>query len=142
MSLGKITPILRSFDEAKAKEFYIDFLGFKVDFEHRFADDMPLYMGISKDDCVIHLSEHHGDCSPGSAIRIETENVDAYHQELIAKQYKYARPGVQNQPWGSREMSISDPFGNRLTFSQTITNEIKGVPEEIGHWQFAEDKAA
>ncbi len=142
MNLSKITPILRSFDEAKAKEFYVDFLGFKVDFEHRFADDLPLYMGISKGDCVIHLSEHHGDCSPGSAIRIETENVDAYQQELIAKQYKYARPGVENQPWGSREMSISDPFGNRLTFSQTITNEIKGVPEEIGHWKFAEDKAA
>ena len=142
MSIGKITPILRIFDEAKAKEFYIDFLGFKVNFEHRFADDLPLYMGISKGDCEIHLSEHHGDCSPGSAIRIETENVDAYHQELLAKQYKYARPGIENQPWGSREMSISDPFGNRLTFSQTITNEIKGVPEEIGHWKFAEDKAA
>lgn len=25
MTLGKITPILRIFDEAKAKEFYVDF---------------------------------------------------------------------------------------------------------------------
>ena len=39
MTLGKITPILRIFDEANAKEFYADFLGFKVDWEHRFADD-------------------------------------------------------------------------------------------------------
>lgn len=31
MAFGKTTPILRIFDEAKAKEFYIDFLGFKVD---------------------------------------------------------------------------------------------------------------
>ena len=31
-----ITPIFRSFDEAKAREFYIDFLGFEVTFEHRF----------------------------------------------------------------------------------------------------------
>jgi Glyoxalase superfamily protein len=30
MSLGKTVPILRMFDEAKAKEFYVDFLGFSV----------------------------------------------------------------------------------------------------------------
>ncbi len=136
MSLGKITPILRIFDEAKAREFYIDFLGFKVNFEHRFADDLPLYMGISKDDCVIHLSEHFGDCCPGAAIRIETENVVAYQQELIAKQYKNARPGLEHQPWGSREMSINDPFGNRLVFTTTITNEISGTAEEVGAGNF------
>ena len=142
MTLGKITPILRIFDEAKAKEFYVDFLGFKVDWEHRFADDLPLYMGISKGDCVLHLSEHFGDCCPGAAIRVETDDVDAYQQELIVKQYKNARPGIQNQPWGSREMSINDPFGNRLIFTQTISNEIVGDPENIGRWQFSADKAA
>jgi hypothetical protein len=31
MNFGKTTPILRIFDEAKAKEFYIGFLGFKAD---------------------------------------------------------------------------------------------------------------
>lgn len=142
MKLGKITPILRIFDEAKAKEFYVDFLGFKVDWEHRFADDLPLYMGISKGDCILHLSEHFGDACPGAALRIETDDVDAYQQELLAKQYKNARPGIQNQPWGTREMCINDPFGNRLIFTMTITNEIVGDSENIGHWQFAEDKAA
>jgi hypothetical protein len=48
MAFGKTTPILRIFDEAKAKEFYIDFLGFKVDWEHRFEAGLPLYMQISK----------------------------------------------------------------------------------------------
>jgi GNAT superfamily N-acetyltransferase len=33
-SLGHVTPILRIFDEAEAKEFYVDFLGFKIDWEH------------------------------------------------------------------------------------------------------------
>jgi catechol 2,3-dioxygenase-like lactoylglutathione lyase family enzyme len=36
MGFGKTTPILRIFDEAKAKEFYVEFLGFRVDWEHRF----------------------------------------------------------------------------------------------------------
>ncbi|MGE0885724.1 MAG: glyoxalase superfamily protein [Blastocatellales bacterium] len=120
MSFGRVTPILRIFDEAKAKEFYVDFLGFKVEWEHRFADDLPLYMGISKGDCFIHLTGHHGDCCPGAAIRIQTDELDAYQQELSARQYKYARPGIQEQPWGSRDMTIHDPFGNRLTFTCPI----------------------
>ena len=122
MSFGKPTPILRIFDEAKAKEFYVDFLGFKVDWEHRFEPGLPLYMQISKDSCIIHLSEHHGDCSPGSAMRIETNELEAFQRELIAKQYKYARPGIGEMPWGTRDMSISDPFGNRLTFTTANTS--------------------
>lgn len=121
MIFRKTTPILRIFDEAKAKDFYIAFLGFKLDWEHRFAADLPLYMQISKDGCVIHLTEHHGDCSPGAAMRIQTDELEAFQQQLIEKQYKYARPGIQETPWGSRDMSINDPFGNRLTFTSAIS---------------------
>lgn len=122
MGLAKTTPILRIFDEAKAKEFYVDFLGFGVDWEHRFEPGLPLYMQVSKDDCVLHLSEHHGDCCPGAAMRIETRELDAYQQELLAKQYKNARPGIQDMPWGSRDMAISDPFGNKLVFTNAISS--------------------
>lgn len=61
MGFGKPTPILRIFDEGKAKEFYVDFLGFKVDWKYCSEEALPLYMQISKDDCILHLSEHHGD---------------------------------------------------------------------------------
>jgi catechol 2,3-dioxygenase-like lactoylglutathione lyase family enzyme len=89
MKFSPPVPILRMMDEAKAREFYVGFLGFKVDWEHRFAEDAPLYMQISRDGCVLHLSEHYGDCVPGGAIRIDTDDVDALHQELSAKHYKY-----------------------------------------------------
>ena len=116
MRLGKIIPILRMFDEAKAREFYVDFLGFAVDWEHRFEPDLPLYMQISKDDCLIHVSGHFGDGSPGAHLRIETRGLDEYQQSLLAKQYKHSRPGIEEQPWGTRDMTISDPFGNAITF--------------------------
>ena len=121
MPFGNTTPVLRIFDEVKAKEFYVDFLGFTVDWEHRFEEGLPLYVQISKDDCVLHLSEHHGDCCPGSAMRIETNELEAFQKELVAKQYKNARPGIEKKPWGSNEMSVSDPFGNRLTFTSAIS---------------------
>jgi catechol 2,3-dioxygenase-like lactoylglutathione lyase family enzyme len=118
MKLSQPVPILRMLDEAKAREFYVDFLGFKVDWEHRFAGNAPLYMQVSRDGCVLHLSEHYADCVPGGAIRIDTDDVDALHREFIAKNYKYAHPGVGDTEWGTREMSIKDPFGNRVVFSQ------------------------
>ena len=121
MKLGRITPILRIFDEAKAREFYVDFLGFKVDWEHRFEPDLPLYMQVSKDDCILHLSEHFGDGSPGTHLRIETTGLEEFQQQLLAKRYKNSRPGIEDTPWGSRKMSISDPFGNRLTFAMAAT---------------------
>ncbi len=122
MNFKQAVPILRIFDEHKAKEFYIDFLGFKIDWEHRFEDGLPLYFQISKGDCRIHLTEHHGDCSPGGAIRIETDNIENFHKKLVEKKYKNVRPGIQHQPWDSKEMDIKDPFSNRITFFETITN--------------------
>jgi len=76
-------------------------------------------MQISKDRCILHLSEHHGDCSPGAAMRIETAGLEAFQRELAAKQYRYARPTIEATPWGSHDMSVTDPFGNRLTFTHT-----------------------
>lgn len=121
MKIHRIIPILRSFDKTKVKEFYVDFLGFKVDWEHRFEPDLPLYLQVSRGDCILHLSEHHGDCCPGSAMRIEVSDIEELHAELSAKQFKYARPSVEDTPWGTRELSVKDPFSNRLTFTTVIS---------------------
>ena len=112
-------PILRSFDEAKAREFYVAFLGFTVDFEYRFEPGMPPYIGISQGNCRIHLSEHFGDCAPGARVRIEVADVRGLCASLTAKGYGNARPGWHEQDWGCAEMTIHDPFANRLTFWTT-----------------------
>ena len=41
-------PILRVYDEVATRNFYCDYLGFEVDFEHRFAADLPLYMRVTR----------------------------------------------------------------------------------------------
>lgn len=117
MSLAAPVPILRIFDETRAREFYLGYLGFRLDWEHRFEPELPVYMQLSRDGCVLHLSEHHGDASPGAALRIEVADLDAFHAALAAKRYRYARPGIEAMPWGTRDMSVKDPFGNRLTFT-------------------------
>jgi catechol 2,3-dioxygenase-like lactoylglutathione lyase family enzyme len=109
-------PVLRIFDEGRAREFYIDFLGFHLDWEHRYRENFPVYAQISRGPCIIHLSEHHGDGSPGALIRIETEGLEDFQKLLIEKNYKYAKPGLEIMPYGTRAMSVADPFGNRLVF--------------------------
>ncbi|MGY5956466.1 glyoxalase superfamily protein [Kosakonia sp. BK9b] len=111
-------PILRIFDVRKAQEFYLEFLSFSVEFEHRFEPNLPLYMGITRGGLQLHLSEHHGDASPGATIFIPMTNIALFRDELHGKQYGYGRPEIIKQDWGD-VMEVHDPFGNRLRFCQS-----------------------
>jgi catechol 2,3-dioxygenase-like lactoylglutathione lyase family enzyme len=114
---GSPTPILRSFDERRTRRFYVDFLGFEVEFEHRFEPGMPLYLGVRKDECRLHLSEHYGDAAPGARVRIPVGDVKSYATTLRDKQFENARPGEPElMDWGSWEITVHDPSSNRLTF--------------------------
>ena len=124
--LGNPIPILRSFDEKRAKDFYLGFLGFELVFEARVEDRSPLYMGVKKGDCILHLSEHYGDGSPGAAMRIPIGNVGAYMAELRAKKFGNAHPGEpQETPWGTCEITIADPASNKLTFYSVTDSRTK-----------------
>lgn len=117
MQVSQVIPLIRIFDEAKAIEFYIDWLGFEIDWTHRFGDS-PLYMQISKDGIILHLTEHHGDCTPGSKVFIQCTGLEVYHKKLIDANYRFNRPGLEDAPWNATTMEVFDPFGNKLMFNQ------------------------
>lgn len=110
-------PIFRIFDVDKAMEFYCGFLGFTLDWEHRFGDNFPLYCQVSREDMILHLSEHAGDASPGARAFVRIADAVALQAELAAKDYRYMKPGVNKAPWGL-EVAVTDPFSNRITFCQ------------------------
>ena len=120
MSLGvrQTIPVFRIFDVAKAREFYVDFLGFTVEWEHRFDDASPIYMHISLGGCHLHLSEHHGDCCPGSTAFVSVTGLREYHQTIQARGYGYMRPGLETTFHNSLGVEVIDPFGNRLRFDE------------------------
>ncbi|WP_266171901.1 glyoxalase superfamily protein [Dyella subtropica] len=117
MRLSAAIPIIRIFSVDKAKQFYLDFLGFALNWEHRFEEGAPLYAQISRSGLTLHLSEHYGDATPGSTAFIPVQDIDALHRELNAKHYPYARPGIETVDWG-RQMQVPDPFGNHLRFCE------------------------
>jgi hypothetical protein len=114
----KTIPLLRIFSVDKAEEFYIGYLGFKADWEHRLEPSLPLYMQVSRGGLALHLTEHHGDCTPGSKVFVEMTGVAEFHAELTTKSYNYLRPGLAKAPWGATTLTVTDPFMNRILFSE------------------------
>jgi uncharacterized glyoxalase superfamily protein PhnB len=125
LQVQQTIPIFRIFSVEKAKEFYVGFLGFTVDWEHRFDEKAPVYMQISRAGLVLHLSEHHGDCCPGSTAFVRVTGLDEYHQEISAKGYGHMRPGIERTFYGSKCMEVIDPFGNRIRFDEALAESAK-----------------
>ncbi|MGE4373364.1 MAG: glyoxalase superfamily protein [Xanthobacter sp.] len=110
-------PILRIFDLEKAHQFYLGFLGFTVDWEHRYGDNFPLYLQVSREGLKLHLSEHAGDATPGSNMCVPMTGIRAFHRELADQDYRYMKPQLQHM--GDRlELQVTDPFGNRIRFME------------------------
>lgn len=111
-------PIMRIFDVVKAKDFYVGFLGFTIDWEHRFDNVAPVYLQISKGDLVLHLSEHHGDCCPGSTVFVWMKGIEDFHASITSRGYGYMRPGIERTFYNSICVEVTDPFGNRIRFNE------------------------
>ncbi len=118
MFVQKVIPILRIFDYQKAIEFYIDWLRFKIEWEHTFEDNMPVYMEITREGITLHLSEHHGDATPGSKVFIWCNGLKEYHSMLIEKKYRNNKPGFGETFYNSWCVEVMDPFGNRVSFNE------------------------
>ncbi|NED95136.1 bleomycin resistance family protein [Phytoactinopolyspora alkaliphila] len=116
--LGHAVPVLRIYDESQARGFYVDYLGFHVEWEHRFEPGLPLYARLRRDELVIDMSEHHGDGTPGSVLWAPIRDLAAFHRELVNRAYANLRPGIDRQAPGGPTMEIVDPFSNVIRFCE------------------------
>jgi len=115
ISLGPVVPILRMFDVAATLRFYVDYLGCTRDWQDG-DGDRPVYLQVSREDLVLHLSSHHDDGTPGGAVLVEIRGVAALHAELGAKGYSFLNPGIEDGPGDGRTLQLIDPASNRLRF--------------------------
>jgi hypothetical protein len=117
IAFEQAVPIVRIFDVAKAQEFYLGFLGFSVDWEHRYGENFPLYTQVSRAGLRLHLSEHAGDATPGGNMVVYMKGIRAFQKELIGKDCRYMKPGLEDE--GTRlEVTVTDPFQNRIRFME------------------------
>ncbi len=130
LKFERAIPILRMFDVDKAREFYLDYLGFSVEFQHRFHDGAPLFMGVVRDGLQLFLSEHHGDGTPGTHVIVQMSGIEEFHLSLLAKNYRYMNPGIALTEWGTREVCVVDPFNNQIVFSEQVAR-VTPAPDQI-----------
>ena len=98
-------PILRVADAQAAVEWY-GRLGFVKEWEHRFAPELPLYVGIALGSARLHLSEHTGDARPGTLVYLYVRDVDSAAEAVGVTK-------LDDNEWG-RDFEVRDPDGNRL----------------------------
>ena len=121
MDIVAVVPVLRMFDVATARRFYVDWLGCAVDWADE-RPDGPVYLQVSRDGVVLHLSSHHDDGTPGSVVLIEVRDLEGLHAELRDRPYPFFNPGLEPHPAG-RELQVIDPSSNRLRFFERAPSD-------------------
>ena len=116
MPIQRVVPALRTTDSARSKSFYVEQLGFRVEWEHRFGAGFPLFLSIARDGMQIYLTEHAGDCQVGGLVHFVIEDVDAWHREFEERGVRATE--APNDDLGFRNMTITDPDGNQLRFME------------------------
>lgn len=84
-------------------------------------------MQVSRGALLLHLSEHHGDGSPGQVVYVAATGVRELHVELEAKDYPYLNPGICASPGddeGGACLNLLDPFGNTLRIDERVGSRV------------------
>ena len=106
-------------DVDRAKEFYVDKLGFNADYDQRVSDDLRfVQLTPPGSACSIAIGVGlGGTLQPGQqdGIQVVIDDADAVLADLRAKGVD--ADGVDEQAWG-RFVTLSDPDGNRWTLQQ------------------------
>jgi len=100
----RVFPQLRMTNWKRTRAFYVDGLGFSVDWEHRFEPGLPVFAQLTRDGLSLFV----------------VDDVDALFREIGRRGIQPAEPPGDTE-WQAREMTVVDPDGNRLRFSTAVT---------------------
>jgi catechol 2,3-dioxygenase-like lactoylglutathione lyase family enzyme len=110
-----VVPVLRITNYDRSKAFYVDSLGFQIDWEHHFEPHLPVFMQLTRDEMTIDLTQHSGDCPPGGLVLFYVPDVDAWYEEFKSRSVSVHEPPNESLQ-GLRDMTVIDPDGNKLRF--------------------------
>jgi catechol 2,3-dioxygenase-like lactoylglutathione lyase family enzyme len=109
--LTQAVPVIPVTSFAEASAFYEERLGFGLAFEAG-----PDYGGVIRAGVLLHLD---GDVNEGAGkvtCRIETPDVDELFAELKPTGVIDPAEPIRDTPFGTRQFSVLDCCGNRITF--------------------------
>jgi len=118
-----VTPIFQITDYPQAVAFYIDWLGFSLDWEDDPTADGRRYLQVSRGSIVLHLTNVPSMSCPGSRAVAEFTGLPAFHRILLQKQSVFPTPELQKTTWHDKVMQLElmDPAGNCLVLAEVCT---------------------
>lgn len=119
--LEGVTPILRVADFEASVTYYVDALGFGLEWQ------VDRFGCVRRDEVALFLCEGTQG-HPGTWLYIGVSDADALHQELLGRGARI-RHEPRNFPWGSRELHVFDPDGHVLRFGSEAR-----PGEPLGDW--------
>ena len=115
--LTRVRSVLAVRDLALSKSFFVNQLGFVVDFD---VDDWSF---LSRDGFRVMLG-HCPDATPARLLGdhsffayVGVEGIDDLYQEFRSRGVT-PTSAPEDQPWGMREFGVTTPDGHRITFGQ------------------------
>lgn len=109
--MERAVPVLPVDDLRRAREFYVDRLGFAPTFEAS-EDGHTGILGIARGSIAITLDcpmEGHG---RHACVSVEVADADQYFREWHGR-VPLRRP-PRDEDWGARTFDLEDPFGNTI----------------------------
>ena len=125
---GPVIPVLRIFDVDKAREFYTDFLGFSIDWEHTFDDHAPVYLQASRDGAAAAPERAPRRRQPRRHRPHPRRRRDAAAPRAARARVPLREARASRQCRGGCEVAVLDPFANRIVFHQLGRGRRRGAP--------------
>jgi uncharacterized glyoxalase superfamily protein PhnB len=119
MKIKQLVPLVVTDRLEEVKSFYGRHFGFEPSFDHE--SFLALRAPSGAQELSFMRSEKEASSFPGSGLSycFEVEDVDAEHARLTEAGLKVGRP-LQDNPWGDRSFSVSDPVGIEIYVYKTI----------------------
>lgn len=110
-------PLVHVASSQEAMDFYRDRLGFAVRSTYRLdaSRDDPAYHVMVRDEAILHVSSFSGDGVAGGVVNFVVTDIEQLHDDLVRRGVDVGA-GVMDQTWGTREVYVRDPSGNKIRF--------------------------
>ncbi len=110
MKIRRVVPNISTDRIEESRAFYTGFLGFEVAMDMGFIVTL-----VSPDNPTAQVSLVKGPVpaagqTPVASITIEVADVDALHEQAVARALPIVYP-LTNEPWGVRRFAVTDPSG-------------------------------
>ena len=116
--LKHIHPVLPVKNVAKAIDYYVKKLGFKLAFTDTTSEQG--YAGVSRDDIQVHLQWHdEKEWNQGldrPLLRIYVNNIKELYDEYKIQDVFHEQTALRETPWGTKEFAFYDLYRNGLIF--------------------------